>query len=162
TKTFVASLSAWLHLIAGWADLDALQAAIGRLPDRLAAAMRLGWNAAFKPLCEATSMVALGRGPPLRVAGGGRLEVEGAPEPSCRGVQQRRIPPWSDRARGIVISSSAVRPDRSCRSRPAGPRRGPSPQERERIRDWRTRTWRLTRAHPGSSRCGCGVPDSDL
>jgi len=76
TKTFVASLSAWLHLAAGWAELDALQAAIGRLPDRLAAATRLDWSAALKPLCEATSMMTLGRGPTLAIAREAALKLK--------------------------------------------------------------------------------------
>jgi glucosamine--fructose-6-phosphate aminotransferase (isomerizing) len=68
TKTFVTSLSAWLHIIAGWAKLDDLQAAIERLPDRLAAATRLDWSAALEPLGEAASLVTLGRGPTLAIA----------------------------------------------------------------------------------------------
>src|SRR5438067_9401720 len=51
TKTFVTSLSAWLHLVAGWAGLDDMRAAIERLPDRLAAAMRLDWGIALDALC---------------------------------------------------------------------------------------------------------------
>src|SRR5262245_38887329 len=62
TKTFVTSLSAWLHIVAGWAGLDELRAAIERLPDRLTAAMRLDWSPALNALCEATSLVSLGRG----------------------------------------------------------------------------------------------------
>jgi glucosamine--fructose-6-phosphate aminotransferase (isomerizing) len=76
TKTFVASLSAWLHLAAGWAELDQMQAAIERLPDRLAAAMRLDWSAALKPLCEATSLVSLGRGPTLAIAREAALKLK--------------------------------------------------------------------------------------
>ena len=48
TKSFVTSLSAWLHVVAGWAELDELRASIERLPDRLAAAMRLDWSTALK------------------------------------------------------------------------------------------------------------------
>src|SRR5262249_56024831 len=90
TKTFVASLSAWLHLIAGWADLDALQAAIGRLPDRLAATMRLDWSAALKPLCEATSMMSLGRGPTLALAREAALTMKEAPNLPARAVTGAR------------------------------------------------------------------------
>jgi glutamine---fructose-6-phosphate transaminase (isomerizing) len=68
TKTFVTSLSAWLHIVAGWAKLDDLRAAIERLPDRLAAATRLDWSAALEPLSEAASLVTLGRGPTLAIA----------------------------------------------------------------------------------------------
>jgi glucosamine--fructose-6-phosphate aminotransferase (isomerizing) len=76
TKTFVTSLSAWLHLAAGWAELDQLRAAIERLPDRLAAAMRLDWSAALQPLCEATSLVSLGRGPTLAIAREAALKLK--------------------------------------------------------------------------------------
>ena len=76
TKTFVTSLSAWLHLAAAWADLDDLRAAIERLPDRLAAAMRLDWSAALQPLCDAKSLVSLGRGPTLAIAREAALKLK--------------------------------------------------------------------------------------
>src|SRR5262249_60606981 len=47
TKTFVTSLSAWLHIVAGWAGLDDLRAATERLPDRLTAAVRVRWGFAL-------------------------------------------------------------------------------------------------------------------
>jgi glutamine---fructose-6-phosphate transaminase (isomerizing) len=76
TKTFVTSLSVWLHLVAGWADRDELRAAIERLPDRLAAAMRLDWSLALNALCEATSLVCLGRGPTLAIAREAALKLK--------------------------------------------------------------------------------------
>jgi hypothetical protein len=76
TKTFVTSLSAWLHLVAGWAELDALQGAIERLPDRLAAAMRLDWSPALQALSAATSLVSLGRGPTLAIAREAALKLK--------------------------------------------------------------------------------------
>jgi glucosamine--fructose-6-phosphate aminotransferase (isomerizing) len=76
TKTFVASLSAWLHIVAGWAGLDDLRAAIERLPDRLAAATRLDWSPALNALCEATSLVSLGRGPTLAIAREAALKLK--------------------------------------------------------------------------------------
>jgi glucosamine--fructose-6-phosphate aminotransferase (isomerizing) len=72
----VTSLSAWLHLVAGWAELDALQRAIERLPDRLAAAMRLDWSPALHALSEATSLVSLGRGPTLAIAREAALKLK--------------------------------------------------------------------------------------
>src|SRR5262252_689165 len=63
TKTFVTSLSAWLHIVAGWAGLDELRAAIERLPDRLVAAMQLDWGAALNALAKGPSLGSLGRGP---------------------------------------------------------------------------------------------------
>jgi glutamine---fructose-6-phosphate transaminase (isomerizing) len=76
TKSFVTSLSAWLHVVAGWAALDELQASIERLPDRLAAAMRLDWSTAIKPLCEASSLASIGRGPTLAIAREAALKLK--------------------------------------------------------------------------------------
>ena len=76
TKSFVTSLSAWLHVAAGWAELDELQAAIERLPNRLAAATRLDWSSALNALCKATSLVTLGRGPTLAIAREAALKLK--------------------------------------------------------------------------------------
>jgi glutamine---fructose-6-phosphate transaminase (isomerizing) len=76
TKSFVSSLSAWLHVVAGWAGLDDLRAAIERLPDRLAAAARLDWSIALPSLGEATSLVSLGRGPTLAIAREAALKLK--------------------------------------------------------------------------------------
>jgi glutamine---fructose-6-phosphate transaminase (isomerizing) len=76
TKSFVASLSAWLQVIARWAGLDDLQGAVTRLPDRLAAAGRLNWGAALEPLCEATSLVSIGRGPTIAIAREAALKLK--------------------------------------------------------------------------------------
>jgi glutamine---fructose-6-phosphate transaminase (isomerizing) len=76
TKTFVASLSAWLHVVAGWGGIDDLQASIERLPDRLAAAARLDWSAALQALGEATSLLSLGRGPTLAIAREAALKLK--------------------------------------------------------------------------------------
>jgi glucosamine--fructose-6-phosphate aminotransferase (isomerizing) len=76
TKTFVTSLTAWLHVVAGWAGLDDLRPAIERLPDRLAAATRLDWSVALNALSEATSLVSLGRGPTLAIAREAALKLK--------------------------------------------------------------------------------------
>src|SRR5262245_43639967 len=76
TKTFVTSLSAWLHVVAGWARVDRLQASIERLPDRLTAATRLDWTTALPALREATSLVSLGRGPTLAIAREAALKLK--------------------------------------------------------------------------------------
>jgi glutamine---fructose-6-phosphate transaminase (isomerizing) len=76
TKSFVTSLSAWLHLIAAWAGLEDLRGAIERLPDRLAAATGLDWSLALGALCEATSLVSLGRGPTLAIAREAALKLK--------------------------------------------------------------------------------------
>src|SRR5271166_5303860 len=76
TKSFVTSLSAWLHVVAGWAALDGLRSSIERLPDRLAAAARLDWSTALKVLCDATSLVSIGRGPTLAIAREAALKLK--------------------------------------------------------------------------------------
>jgi glutamine---fructose-6-phosphate transaminase (isomerizing) len=76
TKSFVTSLSAWLHVVAGWAGLDELRTSIERLPDRLAAATRLDWGIALKNLCEARSLVSIGRGPTLAIAREAALKLK--------------------------------------------------------------------------------------
>ena len=76
TKTFVTSLSAWLHLIAAWAELADLQPALERLPDRLAAATRLDWSQALPALCKATSLATLGRGSTLAIAREAALKLK--------------------------------------------------------------------------------------
>jgi glutamine---fructose-6-phosphate transaminase (isomerizing) len=76
TKTFVASLSAWLHVVGAWIGHQPLPAAVERLPDRLAAATELDWSAALSALCEATSLVSLGRGPTLAIAREAALKLK--------------------------------------------------------------------------------------
>ena len=76
TKTFVTGLSAWLHVIAEWAGLGGLRSALERLPDRLAAATQLDWKEALTALCEATSLVTLGRGPTLAIAREAALKLK--------------------------------------------------------------------------------------
>jgi len=44
TKTFIASLAVLLKLVAGWADEASLDAALNRLPKRLAEATQLDWS----------------------------------------------------------------------------------------------------------------------
>jgi glucosamine--fructose-6-phosphate aminotransferase (isomerizing) len=76
TKSFVSSLSAWLHVVAGWAARDELRASIERLPDRLATATGLDWSRALKVLSEATSLVSIGRGPTLAIAREAALKLK--------------------------------------------------------------------------------------
>ena len=89
TKTFVTSLSAWLHLVAGWAELDALRAAIERLPDRLAAAMRLDWSAALQRAVRGDEPGEPGTRTHARDRARGRAEVEGDLELPRRSIQRR-------------------------------------------------------------------------
>jgi glutamine---fructose-6-phosphate transaminase (isomerizing) len=76
TKSFVAALAALLRLTARWTGDDALQAAIMRLPDRLAAALRLDWSAPFDSFAAAASLIVIGRGPTLAVAREAALKLK--------------------------------------------------------------------------------------
>ncbi len=76
TKSFVTSLSACLHIVGRWAGLDDMRASIGRLPDRLTAATQLDWGAALNTLCEATSLVSIGRGPTIAIAREAALKLK--------------------------------------------------------------------------------------
>jgi glucosamine--fructose-6-phosphate aminotransferase (isomerizing) len=76
TKSFVASLSALLRLVALWAEDAAMLPALARLPDRLAAAGQLDWDAAALSLAPATSLVVIGRGPTLAIAREAALKLK--------------------------------------------------------------------------------------
>jgi glucosamine--fructose-6-phosphate aminotransferase (isomerizing) len=76
TKTFVASLSALLRLVALWNNELALEQALARLPERLKRATELEWGTALKPLAQASSLVAIGRGPTLAIAREAALKLK--------------------------------------------------------------------------------------
>jgi glutamine---fructose-6-phosphate transaminase (isomerizing) len=76
TKSFVASLAVSLRVIAEWKDDDALRAAIGRLPERLALATVLEWGEALDAVAQATSLVTIGRGPTLAIAREAALKLK--------------------------------------------------------------------------------------
>jgi glutamine---fructose-6-phosphate transaminase (isomerizing) len=76
TKTFVATLAALLRLVAAWTGDTELDAAIDRLPDRLAAATELDWSAALDALGDAVSMIMIGRGPTLAIAREASLKLK--------------------------------------------------------------------------------------
>jgi glucosamine--fructose-6-phosphate aminotransferase (isomerizing) len=76
TKTFVATASALLRLTAAWAGLLELEAAIGRLPLRLAAAADLDWRASARVFAGAASLVSIGRGPTLAIAREAALKLK--------------------------------------------------------------------------------------
>jgi glutamine---fructose-6-phosphate transaminase (isomerizing) len=76
SKTFVATLSALARLAALWTKNDALDAALDRLPDRLAAASELDWSAALEALSRVTSLVTIGRGPTLAIAREASLKLK--------------------------------------------------------------------------------------
>jgi glucosamine--fructose-6-phosphate aminotransferase (isomerizing) len=68
TKTFIASLTASLRLMAKWTGNKDIGAACDRLPARLGQAAQLDWSEALAPLTAATALVAIGRGPTLAIA----------------------------------------------------------------------------------------------
>lgn len=76
TKTFVATLSAFLRLTAAWCPNDAMTGAIDRLPTRLIAASGLDWSSALDALGGAASLVTIGRGPTLAVAREAALKLK--------------------------------------------------------------------------------------
>jgi glucosamine--fructose-6-phosphate aminotransferase (isomerizing) len=76
TKTFIASLAALLNLVAAWADETSLEAALNRLPGRLAEATQLDWSHAVGAISSEKSLVTLGRGPTLAIAQEAALKLK--------------------------------------------------------------------------------------
>ena len=76
TKTFVAALAALLRLTAAWTGSATMEAALERLPDRLAKACELDWGAASAALAGAPSLIAIGRGPTLAIAREAALKLK--------------------------------------------------------------------------------------
>ncbi|HET8727379.1 MAG TPA: SIS domain-containing protein [Alphaproteobacteria bacterium] len=61
TKSYIASLSALLHLVAAWQDDRALEQALDRLPERLDAATRLDWSEPLDAFADAVDLLVVGR-----------------------------------------------------------------------------------------------------
>jgi glucosamine--fructose-6-phosphate aminotransferase (isomerizing) len=76
TKTFVTAASALLRLVAGWHGAATIDAALGRLPQRLADAAELDWEEAADMIAEAPSLAVLGRGPTLAIAREAALKLK--------------------------------------------------------------------------------------
>jgi glucosamine--fructose-6-phosphate aminotransferase (isomerizing) len=68
TKSYIASLAAIVHLVAGWMQDDELAAELDRAPDLLAEAWQLDWNGAVERLRRAASLYVVGRGLGLGIA----------------------------------------------------------------------------------------------
>jgi glucosamine--fructose-6-phosphate aminotransferase (isomerizing) len=68
TKSFIASLSAIVHLVAEWSDDAALMDALSLAPSQLHRAFELDWSAALEPLRAATNLFVIGRGYGLGIA----------------------------------------------------------------------------------------------
>lgn len=76
TKSQIVSMVGGAALVAHWADDAALLAAVARLPDTLAAAAALDWQALPRDLADAGSLYVLGRGPGLAVAAETALKLK--------------------------------------------------------------------------------------
>lgn len=76
TKSFIASLSAIAQLTAAWAEDAALETALDNAGSLLDAAWQLDWQAALPPLVSARSLIVLGRGLTLPIAGEAALKLK--------------------------------------------------------------------------------------
>ena len=76
TKSFIASLSALLHLVACWREDDELLQAVARLPQELEQAWQLDWGAALETLRTATNLFVVARGYGLAVAQEAALKLK--------------------------------------------------------------------------------------
>jgi glutamine---fructose-6-phosphate transaminase (isomerizing) len=68
TKSFIGSLSAILHVLAGWTQERSLTTALMSAPDQLAQAWECDWSAATAALRNAVNLYVIGRGYGLGVA----------------------------------------------------------------------------------------------
>lgn len=68
TKSYIASLTAIVQLVASWVQDATLQDALGSCPEQLGAAWRLDWGAAIEALRPAGSLYVVGRGLGLGIA----------------------------------------------------------------------------------------------
>ena len=76
TKSFIASLSAILHLLAAWTGAEEIRNALVALPEKLAQAWSLDWSPALAELTSAQSMYVVGRGHALGVAQEAALKLK--------------------------------------------------------------------------------------
>jgi glucosamine--fructose-6-phosphate aminotransferase (isomerizing) len=76
TKSFVATLTALLRVVAAWVEDTGLAEALARLPNRLTDAAALDWSSSFGVLAHAASMITIGRGPTLAIAGEAALKLK--------------------------------------------------------------------------------------
>jgi len=76
TKSFIATLVALTHLVAEWRGDDSLLAALDGVGEALEAAWAADWTPALAPLTEAGSMLVLGRGLTLPIAGEAALKLK--------------------------------------------------------------------------------------
>lgn len=68
TKSYIASLAGILQLVAAWSGEAGLAAAVERLADDLAGALRLDWSPALEVLTRVANLYVVGRGPGFATA----------------------------------------------------------------------------------------------
>jgi glucosamine--fructose-6-phosphate aminotransferase (isomerizing) len=76
TKSYIASLSALIHLVTAWSGDSDLQAALDRLPDLLDRAWPLDWFAAVDRFTDARDLYVIGRGLGFGVAQEAALKLK--------------------------------------------------------------------------------------
>ncbi|MEH3038244.1 MAG: SIS domain-containing protein [Sphingomonas adhaesiva] len=76
TKSLIATLVALVHLAAEWSGDAGLRAALATVADRLDTAAAQDWGAAIPLLTGAASLLVLGRGPTLPIAGEAALKLK--------------------------------------------------------------------------------------
>jgi glucosamine--fructose-6-phosphate aminotransferase (isomerizing) len=76
TKSYIASLAAIVHLVAGWTQDRELQLALEQAPDQLVLAWQLDWGAATEHLRSASSLFVIGRGLGLGIAQEAALKLK--------------------------------------------------------------------------------------
>lgn len=76
TKSYIASLSAIVHLLASWTSDDELMNALLRAPDQLTQAWSLDWSPAAPVLKQAVNMYVVGRGHGLGIAQEAALKLK--------------------------------------------------------------------------------------
>jgi glutamine---fructose-6-phosphate transaminase (isomerizing) len=76
TKSYIASLSAIVQLVALWSRNAELAAALERSPELLARAWELDWSAAVTHLTPASNLYVIGRGPGLAIAQEAALKLK--------------------------------------------------------------------------------------
>jgi glucosamine--fructose-6-phosphate aminotransferase (isomerizing) len=76
TKSYIASLSAIVHLVASWTDDRELRGALTQAPDLLEASLAQDWGDAIAPLQRAQNLFVVGRGYGLGVAQEAALKLK--------------------------------------------------------------------------------------
>lgn len=76
TKSFVATLSAVLCIVAHWSGNETLRGVLDLLPERLNAATGLDWSACLETFASASSLMTIGRGPTLSIARESALKLK--------------------------------------------------------------------------------------